>query len=303
MKRHSFVVVMISILISACTLLTSCGWLITTENAGSLTTKEYEFTDFNAVDIGSAFKVDIGYSDTYSVQITANENLFRNVNITKTGNTLKIGLKWSGISFSNSTYDLKARITMPELVNLTLSGSTEGTVSGFKSTNDFDARLSGASELELDMETGRFNSVISGSSEMTARIISNDAEIKLSGSSELKLDMTTGDFVYRSSGASEANGTVKATSTGIYLSGSSEIKLTGLGGDLILSGSGASNCTLVGYSIENADVDLGGASHADVDINGELNVSLSGASGLFYGGNPTLGDRMDISSGSSFEHR
>ena len=303
MKRHSIIFVLFSMLVTVCVLLTSCNVLFTTSDTGTLTTKDYEFTDFNVVDIGSNYKVDIEYSDIYSVQVTAHENLLKNVIVTRTGNTLKLGLRWPAISFGFRSYDLKARITMPELVKLTLSGASEGKISGFKSTNDFSARLSGASELELDMETGRFDSVISGSSEMKANVKSSDTEIRLSGSSDLDLDITTGNFVLKSSGASEAGGYVQATSTSLHLSGSSSIKLAGSGGDIDISGSGASSFNLEQYKIVDVFVELSGASNAYLEINGEIRGSLSGSSELIYKGNPILGDSLDIGSASTFEHR
>jgi hypothetical protein len=246
MKKRSLVITLVSIVITLSILLSGCGWIVTVKDAGPLTSRAYEFTDFNAVDIGSSFKVEIGYSDTYCVQITTNENYFNNIVAAKFGNTLKIGVKprWGIGDFSRT---LEVKITMPELVKLTLSGATEGTVSGFKSANDFDARLSGASKLDLDMETGKFNSEISGSSEMTATIKNTDSDIELSGSSELILDMTTGNFVYKSSGASNSSSKIEARSTSLHLSGSSRIELTGSGGDIDLSGSGASIFKLAQY--------------------------------------------------------
>jgi hypothetical protein len=303
MKRPSVVFVLFSMLVTVCILLTSCNVLFTTSDTGALTTKNFEFADFNTVDIGSNFTVDIGYSDTYSVQITARENLFKNINVTKIGNTLKLGLKWPNISFGGRSNDLRAKITMPELVKLTLSGATEGKVNGFNSTNDFDARLSGASELELEMETERFNSVISGSSEMTAKVKSSYMEIKLSGSSDLNLDSTTGNFILRSSGASNTGGSVQATSTSLHLSGSSSVELTGSGGDIDLYGSGASSFKLEEYKIEDVFIELSGASDAFLDINGVIQGSLSGSSELNYEGNPILGDRLDIRGGAKIVHR
>ncbi len=302
MKKRSLVITLVSIVITLSILLSGCGWLVTVKNAGPLTSRAYEFTDFNTVDIGSSFKVDIGYSDTYSVQITTNENHFNDIVAAKSGNTLKIGVKprW-GIGVFSRTLEVK--ITMPELVKLTLSGATEVTVSGFKSTNDFDARLSGASKLDLEMETGKFNSEISGASEMTATIKSTDSDIRLSGSSELMLDMTTGNFVYKSSGASDTSGNIEAISTSLHLSGSSNIELTGSGGNIDLSGSGASNFKLAQYYVKDVDIELNGASNADMNINGTIRGSLSGSSELLYEGNPILSDRLDISGGSRMQRR
>jgi hypothetical protein len=302
MKRHLLIITFAVIVIITSLLITGCNGLFTVKDAGPLTSRTYEFTDFSAVDIGSSFKVDIGYSDTYSVQITTNENYFDDIVAAKSGNTLKIGVKprWGIGDFSRT---LEVKITMPELVKLTLSGATKGTVSGFKSTNDFDARLSGASKLDLDMETGKFNSEISGASEMTAIIKSTNSDIRLSGSSELMLDMTTGNFVYKSSGASDASGNIEAISTSLHLSGSSRIELTGSGGDIDLSGSGASNFRLVQYHVKDINIQLNGASNADMNINETIRGSLSGSSELLYEGNPILSDRLDISGGSRMERR
>jgi hypothetical protein len=302
MKRHLLIITLAVILIITSLLITGCNGLFTVKDAGPLTSRTYEFTDFNAVDIGSSFKVDIGYSDTYSVQITTNENYFNDIVVAKSGNTLKFGEKprWGIGDFSRT---LEVKITMPELKRLKLSGATEGRVSGFQSTNDFDSQLSGASKLNLKIETGKFNSEISGASEMTATITSTDSDIRLSGSSEIMLDMATGNFVYKSSGASYASGNIEAISTSLYLSGSSNIELTGSGGDIHLSGSGASNFKLAQYYVKDVDIELSGASNANMNISGMIQGYLSGSSDLIYKGNPILSDRLDISGGSRIQHR
>ncbi len=302
MKKQSFVITLILIVITFNLLLTGCGWLYTVRDAGPLTSREYDFTDFNVLDIGSAFKVEIDYGDEYRVQITTNENYFKDIITTRYGNTLKIRVKpiW-GIGIISPT--LEAKIIMPELVKLTLSGAAEGTVRGFKSMNDSVVRVSGASKLDLDMETGRFISELSGASKMTAALINTDADISLSGASELTLTMTTGNFLYKSSGASDTSGIVNAVKTSLHLSGASSIDITGSGGDIDLSGSGASVFKLKQYNIENVIIDLSGASRAYMVISGMIIGELSGASELIYEGNPVLGDKLDISGGSKFEFR
>jgi hypothetical protein len=225
--------------------------------------------------------------------------------VEKKGETLRIGIDWWRV-WSVGSLDsraLEARITMPDLVSLKMSGATNGTVRGFKSDGDLGTAVSGASKLDLDVETGRFTSEISGSSEVSAKVKSTGSDIEVSGASSVSLEMDTGGFVYESSGASDGSGSVKAASTIIHLTGSSDLHLTGSGGDLKLTGSGASEAALRGFSIEDADIILSGATDADVDISGTLNITLSGASELTYGGNPRLGDRMDITGGSRFERR
>ena len=57
---------------------------------------------------------------------------------------------------------------------------------------------------------------------------------------------------------------------------------------------------MLGFSVNNTYIDFSGASRASLNINGRLDVSLSGASSVEYTGNPTLGE-MDISGASSIK--
>ncbi|OGO44884.1 MAG: hypothetical protein A2137_03145 [Chloroflexi bacterium RBG_16_58_8] len=300
MKRAIFFIAIITVLIAGVTL-TGCRRVLITGEDGQLTTKEYSFTGFTVVDVGSAFKVTITPSEAYRVKITAGETIFKNIRVVQAGNTLRIGTE--GFYFPLGERTLLAEITMPELLGLDLSGASKGTARGFKTSRDFKADISGASTLDAEMETGRFDMEVSGASEIVARVKSASAAIEQSGASTLNLDMETGSFVHELSGASEASGTLKASNIAIDVTGASEVRLTGSVGNLVLTGSGASEINLAGFNIKDADINLSGATHAAIDITGKLNVTLSGASELKYGGNPTLGERIDISGGSKLEKR
>lgn len=66
--------------------------------------------------------------------------------------------------------------------------------------------------------------------------------------------------------------------------------------------SGASRIRIEDYIVDDAVIDISGASSAEINAGGELDVTLSGASSLRYSGNPTLGD-LNISGGSSLKRR
>lgn len=101
----------------------------------------------------------------------------------------------------------------------------------------------------------------------------------------------------------ELSGASKSTIDGdwdrinINISGASNLNLRGqglsLGGDL----SGASRLDAFNYPVDNADLDLSGASTARVLVGKTLKVSASGASTLRYRGNPDV--RPNISGGST----
>ena len=108
--------------------------------SGDLVTNQESITDFNAVDVSSGFNVEISESNSYSVRVTADDNVMEYVEIRKSGDTLVVGLRW-GYSFRSVT--LNAEITMPELHSLELSGGSQGKIEDFEVSNSFSIELSG----------------------------------------------------------------------------------------------------------------------------------------------------------------
>ncbi len=227
--------------------------------SGNLVTEGMDFSDFTIVEVGTAFEVEIAQSSSYSVDITADDNLFDYIRVSKTGDKLEILLK-SGYSYHSVT--LRAEITMPELYELELSGATSGTVEGFSSAHKFVLDISGASSLDL-------------------------------------VDMSAGDIEIDLSGASTVNGGITSSGDARFtLSGSSTIELEGAANDMRINAGGASHLELSDFPVHNANVNLSGASHTTLNLDGRLDANLSESSHLLYTGEPTLGD-IDTSGGST----
>jgi len=201
---------------------------------GTVRTQTYNFTDFTRVEVGYAFQVEVIQSDSYSISITASEDLFNFIQVTKEGDTLKIGLT----QYVKGTK--KAEITMPDLRAINLSGATKGTIKGFSSSDDFYLDLSGASSLNGDLTAG-------------------DVDFDVSGASTLKLDGSAQDMVVNASG----DGHVKLAgfsvrNADVTLSGASNGTVN-LDGRLDADLSGASHLKYVGEPTLG-DVDISGSS-------------------------------------------
>jgi hypothetical protein len=212
--------------------------------SGNVVTREEPITGFAQVDVSQGFKVAVSQAENFSVVVRVDDNLLPYLQVVKQGNTLRIGLKPGQIySIRNAT--MQAEVTMPELAGLDLSGGSQATVTGFKSTGALSVHLSGASHLQGDIQSG-------------------DASLNLSGASD--------------------------------------ITLSGSGQDVRIDASGGSQLDLADFPVAGADVSLSGASQATVSPSGRLDVSASGASRVYYLGNPTLGT-MDTSGASSVQPR
>lgn len=235
----------------------------TTREPGPRADKEYSVHGFSEVRVSSAIEFEITQSEQYSVKATGHEKLLEHLKVEVSGQTLTLGFEHNPMAWIGGLRprgEVKAVVTMPELKRLVVSGASKGTARGFKSSHDFDLELSGASQAEIDMQTGKTT--------VTA------------------------------SGAGRVTGELKAQDTNLTLSGASRCQLLGAGGDTHLDSSGASQADLSQFQIKNADVHISGASRAKVNMDGTLNVHLSGASSLETKGNIVLG-KKDFTGASS----
>lgn len=158
------------------------GWhLGEVVGSGDLATNQEFISDFTAVDAESGFNVKISQSDSYSVMVTADDNIMEYIEVKKSGDTLKIGVKW-GYSLRTATLDVA--ITMPELFSIDLSGGAKATIEEFNVTSDFSIEVSGGSRLAGEFET------------------SGDVDIDASGGSPLSLNGKASDLTIDASSGS-----------------------------------------------------------------------------------------------------
>ena len=80
--------------------------------------------------------------------------------------------------------------------------------------------------------------------------------------------------------------------------GAGEVTLRGSAGDLTVNAAGASTVDLADFPVADANVEAIGASEVTVNASGRLDADASGASDVYYLGNPTLGT-VDTSGASS----
>ncbi|MFC1861274.1 head GIN domain-containing protein [Chloroflexota bacterium] len=220
--KKLIVVAFIVVVLLISGLLVGCGFVLT--GSGDLKVEEYAFSDFNRVEVSSAFEFEIIRSNSYGISITADDNVIEKVQVTKEGDTLKIGLKTTP---RLGSLTLKAVVNMPYLRGLAISGASRGTISGFSSANDMDIKLSGASKVTGDITAG-------------------DADFKVSAASTVQLEGSANNIVANVSSASRLNlGGFMVNNANVNFSGASTGTVN-LNGKLDANLSGASKLSYVG---------------------------------------------------------
>lgn len=262
-KRRSTVLVTLAVVaMTALMLMTGCIRIITNSEtitgSGELVTKEYDFANFTRIEVGDAFEVDITHADEFDVTIKMNENLFSYLDVSQSGSTLRVRME-PNFNYQQTTRQVS--ISMPALRSLELSGASRGEITGFETSNAVDLEVSGASSLEI---TG----------------------------------LVTGKAQFDISGASRIIGDITMTDGNFEVSGASTIGLDGEAADVILDVSGASTARLEDFPVDIARIDVSGASNVTVEVNDRLDVEISGASRLIYGGDAELGS-IQVSGGST----
>lgn len=262
MKRIILTLSIVVMLIVTTAAVIGCYRFDSVVGSHDLETREFDYIDFTRVEVSSAIQVEVIKTDDYRVSITADDNLFEYIEHSLSGDTLRFRLR-PFLSFRNTTVQLK--INMPELRYLELSGACSGEIDGFQSTGSADFDISGASKLN---------------------IIS------------LQVDDTKMDI----SGASKVIGSLTTQEADFDVSGASSLELVGSASNARLEASGASILKLSDFNISDASIQLSGASNGNIEISGTLDIDLSGASSLVFGGNPTLG-YVEVSGASSMKRR
>jgi hypothetical protein len=210
-------------------------------NSFGQSTREFTLSNFDKVDLGSAFKIEIRPGN-YKILAAGNKEDLDELEGNVRSGTLVIKYKDSkGWSWNKNRKTVSLVILMPQLKGLDLSGATTTTVEGFKNVEKMDLDISGASRL-------------------TAAFTAKKVSLDISGASTIIL----------------------------------EGKAEQMSGDI----SGATTFRATKFEVENASLDISGASSAKLNISQNLKASASGASSIRYTGNPQNVTK-DISGASS----
>lgn len=190
---------------------------------GNVINENREVTSFNKIDISGGYEVVMNQGDKEQLEIEIDENLLEYIKTEVKNNTLFIS---SEESFGR-TEALKLYITVVNIEDLEVSGAIELTNKGTYIGKELDIDVSGAADINLDLELERLTMDLSGASETTLKGSADDFEIELSGAGELDAEkFKTQHTVLDISGAGEAIVFVKET-LDVEISGAGSVRYKG----------------------------------------------------------------------------
>ena len=206
------------------------------------TTKTYPLANFDRLDMGSAFRIEVRKGTAFQVEVRGNRRDIDDLGLNVRNNTLEI--QYDRNRQRNRRYDMFITVTMPTVRAVSFSGASRSTITGFTDLRELSIGLSGASR---------------------------------------------------------STALVNATSLSADLSGASDLVVTGTGNQLSGSLSGASKMEAYDFPVNQADLDLSGASTARIRVNDALTIKASGASTVRYKGTPRVNSSVSGASSISKE--
>lgn len=259
-------VIIVSLVLVLGTVAAACGGSTVESDvvagSGSTETKTYALSGFSAVHADQGFSVVVKQGESFSVSVSADDNLVQYLKVEVRGDALYIGLDPAKTYRAPS---LMAEVTMPELSGAEVTRAADMFVEGFGAADDLRFAVADAGQLNID------------------GIKAKDATLEVSGAGKLggKLKLT-GSLTMTAAGASQAI-------------------LAGTARTVDLKAADASEVSLKSLAAQTATVELTGAAKASVRASKTVNASLAGGSALDYYGTAELGE-MNVVGASQIQH-
>ncbi len=140
------------------------GAELSTPKGDNVKKEKREVGSFTGIRVGGAFEVYVKQTGTCSVVIEADEEIMQYITTEVDGDILKIGMKKPKPSCWNNVNTLKAFITVADLESIDLSGAVEFTTESKIKGDELVMEISGAAEIDLDLDVQKLKVEMSGAS-------------------------------------------------------------------------------------------------------------------------------------------
>lgn len=159
--------------------LNSC--MNTIDGNGNVVNEKRALSSFNKIDISGGFEVLLNQGNKEKLELEIDENLVELIETKVKGNTLYISSK-EPIGDAES---LKIYITVVDVEDINASGAIELKNKGTYQSENLEIDVSGAADIDLDLEVENLTMDMSGASETTLSGSANNFDIEISGAGEL----------------------------------------------------------------------------------------------------------------------
>lgn len=203
--------------------------------SGAIVSQDLDLPDFDAVHLAMSGEVYITQGSEQSVRVEGKQNIIDELDLSVSNG------RWT-IETDRCVRDLndfKVFITMPDITELSISGSGDIFGENFFVVQDITLRITGSGDMDLGLEADDVDVDITGSGNMTLEGAGDFLDARISGSGDIRaFDLQVARAKFNISGSGDAEITV-ADELDVRISGSGDVKYKGNPSvDVSISGSG-----------------------------------------------------------------
>lgn len=150
--------------------------------------RTFNLRDFDRLDIGSAFEIDVQQGDTYKVTVSGDPDDVEEVEAQVSGDELEISYK-RDLQIWDWDFDRKrvrVEITMPELAGVTFSGASESEVRGFTNANEVDIQVTSAAKSVIELNADRISIHVNSAADVELRGKARQLQAEVSSAARLR---------------------------------------------------------------------------------------------------------------------
>ena len=223
---------------------------------------------FTGINVSSIFDVTVTKGSVESLTIEANDEVMPYVRSEVRNNGVLY--LYLGKKIGRKVKTIKVSVVMANFDNVTLSGASRLSANDLFTSAKFKADCSGASNLMINVNTGKLN--IEASDACSINLKSN----------------VTGDSEFNIAGASNINIELKTVNMKAHFSGSCIVNLNGSATDMKVNMLGSPIVEAGNLTVKTASIESAGSSIITVNASEMLKVKSSGSSTVNYKGSPVI---------------
>lgn len=212
----------VTAIVATLSVFTSCKYSCI-KGSGHEVTENHKVSNFDKIDVSGGFRVVLHQDSSLNVDLTADDNLQKNVIIRVDGSKLRIYNKRNTCTSRAMVLNIGVR----NLNEITTIGTVDLQVQGKLNVQDIALNFSGASTVNMNLNAANVHTEGSGATEIHLSGQATSHKIDLSGSGRLyAFDFVTGTYNIITSGASYCEVNVLKTIK-VNSSGAAEIRYKG----------------------------------------------------------------------------
>lgn len=193
------------------------------KGSGNMVTDNRTAEPFTQIDISGGYNVVLKQDSSYSLSITADDNLMKYIETDVSGGKLHIHSKSNLCSHKS----LEIVIGVANLEELKASGAVDLSAQGKLNVKDLNLSFSGAAKVNLDLNAENVTTKGSGATELMLSGQASRHMVKLTGSGKINaLDFVVGTYDLETTGAAECKINV-LNELNVHTTGAADVQYRG----------------------------------------------------------------------------